>query len=72
LVETKYVSLTKLNVGDPASIQARLEAREHCRSQIESVNGLVFQISALHCFKEHKRYYAESAAGIQDAKPGTK
>jgi hypothetical protein len=72
LVETKYVSLTKLNVSDTASIQAPLEAGEHCRSQIESVNGLVIQISALHCFKERKRYYAESATRIQDAEPGTK
>jgi hypothetical protein len=72
LVETKYVSLTKLNVSDPASIQARLEPEEHCRSQSESVNGLVIQISTLHCFKERKPYYAESATRIHDAKSGTK
>jgi len=72
LVERKHVSLSKLDIIDPAGIQARLEAGEHCWSKIESVDRLVFQSSPRHRFNQSKRYYAGSATSIQDAKPGTK
>jgi hypothetical protein len=72
LAERKYVSLMKLNVTDPAGIQARPKEGEHRWSEIESVDRLVFQSSARHRFNESKRYYAKPATSIHDAKLGTK
>ncbi len=64
--------MAKLDVIDPARVQAGLEAGEHRWSEIESVDKLVFQSSARHSFNESKCYYAGSATSIQDPKPGLK